>query len=99
GPEHRDFVRPMARRALELDQAQPDAEPVWPEPRPLSTLTMPTLVVVGENDVADFRAIARHLADEIPGARLVEVAGAGHLVGVEAPEELNRLLLEFLSSD
>ena len=95
--EHRDLVRPLQRRALELEQARPDAEAVWPEPRPLSTLAVPTLVVVGERDVADFKAIARRLAAEIPGARLVEVAGAGHLVGVEAPDELNRLLLEFLA--
>jgi len=69
---------------------------LWPELRPLSELRVPTLVVIGERDKADFHAIARHLAAEIPDARLVEVAGAGHLVGVEAADELNRLLLEFL---
>ena len=53
-------------------------------------------MIVGENDKADFRAIAQHLAEEIPDADLAIVPGAGHLVGVEQPEELNALLLEFL---
>ena len=35
-------------------------------------------------------------ASEAPNARLEVVAGAGHLVAVEAPEEFERLLLEFL---
>jgi pimeloyl-ACP methyl ester carboxylesterase len=95
--EHRDFVRPQQRLALELQTAHAEPEVLWPEPRPLSSLPMPTLVVIGEHDQPDFHAIARHLADEIPNARLVEVADAGHLVGVERPEELNRLLLEFLA--
>jgi pimeloyl-ACP methyl ester carboxylesterase len=95
-PPHREFVRPQQLRALEHEAARPDAEAVWPDVPPLSSLRMPTLVVIGEQDKADFHAIARHLVDEISGARLVEVAGAGHLVGVEQPERLNALLLEFL---
>ena len=95
-PPHRDFVRPQQLRAFEHEAARPDAEAVWPDMPPLSSLRMPTLVVIGEQDNADFHAIARHLVDEISGARLVEVAGAGHLVGVEQPERLNALLLEFL---
>jgi pimeloyl-ACP methyl ester carboxylesterase len=58
---------------------------------------MPTLVVVGEDDHADFQTIAEHLAGEIPNAELVVVPGAGHLVGVDQPDELNALLLEFLA--
>jgi pimeloyl-ACP methyl ester carboxylesterase len=95
-PEHRDEVRPQQRRALEL-QAERDTELIWPELSPLDTLTMPVLVVVGEDDKADFKAIAQHLAEEIPGAELAVVPEAGHLVGVDRPEELNRLLLEFLA--
>ena len=70
---------------------------LWPELPALSTLRIPTLVVVGENDKPDFRAIAHHLADEIPDADLAVVPGAGHLVGVEQPEELNALRLEVLA--
>ena len=94
-PEHRDEVRPQQRRALEL-QAERDPELIWPEMAPLGTLTMPVLVVVGEDDKPDFKAIAQHLAEEIPGAELAVVPEAGHLVGVDRPDELNRLLLDFL---
>jgi len=98
-PEHRDEVRPQQRRSLELQTAHPEPEVLWPELAPLATLTMPTLVVVGDQDKGDFQAISRHLADEIPGAQLAVVEGAGHLVGLDRPAELNALLLEFLSTD
>ena len=95
-PEHRDEVRPQQRLALELQTAHDEPDVLWPEMPPLSSLTVPTLVIVGEDDKADFRAIAQHLAEEIPDADLAVVAGAGHLVGLDQPEELNALLLEFL---
>ena len=96
-PEHRDEVRPQQRRALELQSAHEEPELLWPELPPLSSLELPTLVVVGADDHADFQAIAQHLAEQIQDAELVVVPGAGHLVGVDQPEELNALLLEFLS--
>jgi 3-oxoadipate enol-lactonase len=95
-PDHRDEVRPQQRRALELQTAHEEPEVLWPEQPPLSSLAVPTLVIVGEDDKADFLAIAQHLAEEIPDADLVIVPGAGHLVGVEQADELNALLLEFL---
>ena len=42
------------------------------------------------------KTIAEKLAAEIPDARLETIDGAGHLPSLERPEELNRLLLEFL---
>ena len=95
-PAFHDEVRPQQQRALELQTAHEEPEVVWPEERPLSELDVPTLVVVGERDKSDFHAIAKHLAEQIPGARLEVVPGAGHLVGVEQPDALNELLLEFL---
>jgi 3-oxoadipate enol-lactonase len=95
-PKHHDEVRPQQRLAYELQSAHEEPELLWPELAPLSTLTVPTLVVVGELDKADFRAIAQHLAEEIPHAELAVVPGAGHLVGLDRPDELNALLLDFL---
>jgi pimeloyl-ACP methyl ester carboxylesterase len=54
-------------------------------------------VIVGSDDYADFHAIAEHLAEGIPNADLAIVPGAGHLVGIDEPDELNALLLEFLA--
>ena len=93
---YHDEVRPQQRRAFELQSAHEEPEVLWPELTPLSSLRVPTLVVVGANDKADFQAIAQHLAEQIPDADLAIVPGAGHLVGVEQPAELNALLLEFL---
>jgi 3-oxoadipate enol-lactonase len=95
-PEHHEEVRPQQRRAAELQTAHEEPELIWPEPASLSSLTMPTLVIVGEDDKADFRAIAEHLAEGIPGAELAIVPRAGHLVGLDRPDVLNALLLEFL---
>ena len=95
-PDRHEEVRPQQRRALELQTAHEEPELRWPEMAPLSSLAVPTLVVVGDDDKPDFKAIAKHLAEEIPDAELAVVPGAGHLVGIDEPEELNALLLEFL---
>ena len=95
-PEHHDEVRPQQRRTLELQTAHEEPEVIWPDLQPFSSLQVPTLVIVGSEDKADFLAIAQHLAEQVPGAELAIVEGAGHLVGLDCPEELNALLLEFL---
>jgi len=97
-PDLHEEVRPQQLRALQLQTAHEEPEVLWPDMPALSTLRIPTLVIVGEKDKQDFHAIAQHLAEEIPDAELVGVPGAGHLVGIEEPEELNALLLEFLEN-
>jgi pimeloyl-ACP methyl ester carboxylesterase len=62
----------------------------------LGEIRCPTLVLVGEEDVADMRAIAAHVAGSIEGARLVTIAEAAHLPSLERPDEVNALLLDFL---
>jgi pimeloyl-ACP methyl ester carboxylesterase len=44
----------------------------------LSEVAVPTLVVVGENDLADFQRIADKLADEIPHTKAAVLLDAGH---------------------
>ena len=62
----------------------------------LDEIQCPTLVVVGEHDVADMRAIAAHVAESIDDAQLVTVANAAHLPSLERAGEVNSLLLAFL---
>ena len=72
---------------------------VWPEPSAetrLAELDVRTLLVVGDADLPELRSLVQRLADELPVAALATIAGAGHLPSLERPDELNRLLLEFL---
>lgn len=62
----------------------------------LPTLDVPTLVLTGEHDKADFRAIADHLATTLPDARRAVVAGAGHLPSLERPDDFDAAVLPFL---
>ena len=58
----------------------------------------PTLVVVGDQDVATSPAVARELSNAIGGARLEVLAQAAHIPTVEQPAALNRLLGEFFDT-
>lgn len=65
----------------------------------LETLTgIPTLVLVGAEDMITPPAIAQSMAAGIPGARLMEIPGAGHLPCVEQPVPTTRAILKFLQS-
>jgi pimeloyl-ACP methyl ester carboxylesterase len=95
-PDVRELVRTMQRHAFELPEPDPPPEPA-PDPSiRLADLRVPTLVVVGDEDVEDFLAMADAAAAGIPGARKVVIEGAAHVVALEKPQEFNRALLAFL---
>lgn len=62
----------------------------------LEEVRAPTLVVTPERDHPDLIAIGKLLDRRVPGAREVVVPGAGHMVGMERPAELARIVAEFL---
>jgi pimeloyl-ACP methyl ester carboxylesterase len=94
----------MQRESLETvlaayERTPPPGPEGWPEPPAAARLhevAAPTLVVGCAHDQPDFVAIAERLAAEIPGAEHA-VMETGHLAGFEQPEELNRLVLDFLA--
>ncbi|MEO6654029.1 MAG: alpha/beta hydrolase [Ilumatobacteraceae bacterium] len=55
----------------------------------LDTIAAPTLCLVGADDRETPSSYSQYLADHIPAARLVTVAGAGHLLNAEAPGPVN----------
>ena len=57
---------------------------------------LPTLVVVGEEDVLTPPDAARRMATLIPAARLVVIPGAGHVPPLERPSETTAEIREFL---
>ena len=64
----------------------------------LAEIAVPTLVIVGEEDRVTPPPLSEDLAARITGARLLRIAGAGHISNVERPQAFNRAVLEFLST-
>jgi 3-oxoadipate enol-lactonase len=62
----------------------------------LSTIDVPVLVLVGEEDSLAPPADAEAMAAALPDARLVRIEGAGHLAPVERPGEVADLITGFL---
>ncbi|WP_336215574.1 alpha/beta fold hydrolase [Nonomuraea sp. LPB2021202275-12-8] len=62
----------------------------------LAEIQVPALVVTGPYDLPYFRQSARHVAAELPRAELVELDWAGHLPALERPQEVTKLLLDYL---
>ena len=63
----------------------------------LRRIAAPTLILVGDEDVATPRPKAERIAAAIPGARLVGIPRAGHSSTVEEPAAVNAAIEEFLS--
>ncbi|MDP2416607.1 MAG: alpha/beta hydrolase [Hydrogenophaga sp.] len=62
----------------------------------LAQIRVPTLLMAGEFDRVAAPAVMRQMAAAIPRARYAELAGIGHLMNLEAPDEFDALLLDFL---
>jgi pimeloyl-ACP methyl ester carboxylesterase len=78
--------------ALQALRDRPDAT------SSLGAITVPTLVVVGRDDVLSPPETATALASRIRGARLVVIDGAGHLSNLEQPGRFNDAIRAFLQS-
>ena len=62
------------------------------------SVSVPTLVIWGENDAALLPSLTRGLSEWVPDLRVEIVPDAGHWVPYESPEEVNRLIREFMVS-
>ena len=64
----------------------------------LSAIKKPTLIMVGEEDVATKPGKAEALHQGIASSTLIRVPAAGHSIAVEQPERVNQEILSFLGS-
>ncbi len=62
----------------------------------LAHIRVPTLLIGGEFDRVAAPAVMKQMAAAIPRARYAELGGIGHLMNLEAPDEFDALLLDFL---
>ena len=63
----------------------------------LASIDVPTLLIAGEHDRNAPPAVMKKMADAIPRGSYIEMKGVGHLQNLEAPDEFDGLLLNFLS--
>jgi pimeloyl-ACP methyl ester carboxylesterase/ribosomal protein S18 acetylase RimI-like enzyme len=97
----RELVRLMAdETGPEAFIRQQQAIMDRPDSRPgLAAIGCPTLVLVGDDDQLTPPAWSEELAAGIPGARLVVVAGAGHLSTLDQPERVTEALVAWASGE
>lgn len=79
--------------AIHAMMTRPDSTP------DLERISVPTLVIVGEEDTLTPVAESEALHRAIERSQLVVLEGAGHLSNLEAPEEFSRALDNFLTSN
>lgn len=85
------------RAVLRFGQCEPGQNRAEPFTRHLPKMTMPALVMVGDEDVLTVPKFSRVMAAALPRAELVVQEGCGHVTLVEQPEASARRIVEFLS--
>ena len=78
--------------ALEAMKARADSTPL------LASIDVPTLVIVGDEDVITPVKEARAMHEKIAGSRLEIIPEAGHLSSMERPAAFNAALSDFVGS-
>jgi 3-oxoadipate enol-lactonase len=93
----REVVETMSR----IDPAafRIGAEAVWlaDQRERTQAIRVPTLIIVGDQDLVTPVDLSNELVDLISDARMRVIAGAGHLTNLEKPEEFNGAVDSFLS--
>ena len=63
----------------------------------VSKITVPTLIIAGEEDILAPIRHSKYLYRNIPDSRLEIISKAGHFMMQERPDEFNRLLVNYLN--
>ena len=63
----------------------------------MSRITVPTLIIAGEEDILAPVRHSRYLHRNIPDSKLEVIGRSGHFMMQEKPEEFNRLLVNFFN--
>jgi pimeloyl-ACP methyl ester carboxylesterase len=89
---------PQTEEQMAVTVEQWDADLAFDSLDRLGGIHTPTLVVVGEQDLLTPPRLSRAVADAIPGARyeLVTGPGSSHGLHLERPEDLLKIVTEFL---
>ncbi|HEX6029420.1 MAG TPA: alpha/beta hydrolase [Nitrososphaeraceae archaeon] len=91
----KNFVFPMGRIPPQNLLLQSQAAGNWEACDRLSTITSPTMVVAGTEDITAPPANSVMMAERIPGAWLVQIRGGGHGLIFQHPNEFPEILETF----
>lgn len=72
-----------------------ERKPIFDE---LANISLPTLIMVGTQDVATIPAKAERIHAQITDSQLVYIEGGGHTSSIEEPEQVNLAIDNFLKS-
>src|SRR5258708_16177111 len=72
--------------------ARPDSVPT------LKTITVPTLIITGDEDIMTGIPEAELMKQHVPGSQMKIIDKAGHYSPWEQPDEVGRLVRQFLAS-
>jgi pimeloyl-ACP methyl ester carboxylesterase len=110
-PENAKFLRYIERASADYQRLSPNPkqwgallanlENMWAsEPHftsdQLDRISVPILILDGDNDEAVYTDHTRKMAALIPTATLTLISGTGHFAHWEKPEEFNKITLQFL---
>jgi pimeloyl-ACP methyl ester carboxylesterase len=94
-----DMIKPLAQTMAATAKLGWDPYLHNPKlPRRLHRVTAPTLIIRGKQDTLVPPEHARYYEAHIPGARLVEVDGAAHMMPLEKATEITALVRDFLAA-
>lgn len=74
-------------------------EPNPPAFKRLSEISVPTLLIWGDKDVAGQITVAERVQGMIPGSKRLLIHGADHIVNLSTPDLFNRVVLKFLAQN
>ena len=99
--QHPEMVEQVRQMILQTPTAGIVVDLVAMATRPdstdlLSTITCPTLVIVGEEDQATPVTESQYMTQRIPTSTLVTIRQAGHLSNLEQPITFNQAIQSFL---
>ena len=100
-PAVREKVRAMTTHNFELpedDNATQPQELETPAISRLAEIHVPTLIILGDQDVPSILKISDILEKGISGARKVVIPDTAHHLPMEKPQEFNQIVLDFLGS-
>jgi pimeloyl-ACP methyl ester carboxylesterase len=98
-PANRERITHIAMDNFHVQVENPWKLQVPPEPRTwqrLSQIRTPSLLIIGDRDVAPQIVMVDNIHSHIRGSKKVLIQGADHIVNMSKPDEFNRTVLEFL---